>query len=314
MIKFWFDKFKYGRASHRIRAYIPCESLKLMGYNSEITRDINSLTKEDIVIFTKDSNIENMRLVKSKGIKVGFDLCDNKFDEKPIYYDYCKEVDFITVNSNTMKDVVKNNTGRNSFYYADCVDRKISTPVIKKINDPIKLVWYGSSASNKYVNWVAVIKNLEDAKINYTITICVDRAEYLRGKFLRNLKGINVDSNKFIHIDWTWDLQQKLVEDSDIVFIPILGADGRRTVTKSHNRVVDGIAQGKWVISSPIPSYGVLKKFCWLRDPAEGIEFYKNNQQEVNEKIKEGQAWIKENVSSEATAKQLVKIYEEIKT
>lgn len=313
MIKFWFDKFRYGRASHRIRAHIPCEAMKSMGYDSAIVRDTNSLTDEDIVIFTKDSNIENMRTVKSKGYKVGFDLCDNKFDEKPIYYDYCKEVDFITVNSETMKEVVKTNTGRDSFYYTDCVDRKIASPQNKTPSNPIKLVWYGSSASNKYVDWVAVIKNLESAKINYTITICVDRAEYLRGKFLRNLKGLDVDPNKFIHKDWTWELQQQLVEEADIVFIPILGADGRRTITKSHNRVVDGIAQGKWVISSPVPSYNVLNNFCWLKDPAEGIKYYINNIEQVNEKILLGQKWIKENVSPEAVAEQLIKIHNEVK-
>lgn len=314
MIKFWFDKFREGRASHRLRASIPCKALTEQGINSQITNDINSITEEDIVIVQKDSLLENFRKLKQTNAKIGFDLCDNKFEEHSHYYDFCKEADFITVNSITMAEVVKENTGRDSFYYADCVDREIIPPTIRPIEGPIKLLWYGTSSSNKYVDWAAVTNQLEDSGIDYRITVLCDRAEYIRKKITNNLRKNNprFNMNKMENIDWTWNLQQQLVERSDIVFIPLLEQNERRTKTKSHNRVVDGIAQGRWVVTSELPSYRILKDYCWLGDPVEGIRFYMRNPGEANKKIINGQDWIKQNASAESVAKNLINIYSEV--
>jgi len=314
MIKFWFDKFREGRASHRLRASIPCKALVDAGVNAEVTRDINSITDKDIVIVQKDSLLENFRKLKQTGAKVGFDLCDNKFEEHSHYYDFCKEADFITVNSPTMAEVVKENTGRDSFYYADCVDRKLTKPTPRSINGPVKLLWYGTSSSNKYVDWAAVTKQLEASGIDYKITVLCDRAEYIRKKITNNLRKNNpsFDMNKMRNIDWTWELQQKLVDECDIVFIPLLEQNERRTKTKSHNRVVDGIAQGRWVVTSELPSYRVLKDYCWLGDPVEGIRFYMRNPGTANEKILKGQEWIQQNASAESVAKNLIDIYNEV--
>jgi hypothetical protein len=318
MIKFWFDKYKHGRASHRIRAHIPCEELKSRGIESAIVNDISLVSENDIVIFSKDSSIENMRKVKNAGIKVGFDLCDNKFEEDGhAYYPYCKEVDFITVNSSTMQEVVKKETGRDSFYYIDSVDRKIAPPVISS-NKTIKLVWYGGSSSNKYVGWQDVIKSLDDSKIPYQLTICVNSSEKLRNKLISKSRkqGRPIDFNKVLHVDWTWEEQQRLVEESDIVFLPIL-ADGddaiRRTKTKSHNRLVDGIAQGKWVVSNQLPSYMPLANFCWLGDAVEGIRYFIANKGQVEAKILKGQEWIKANASPKVAADQLMNVYNNVK-
>jgi hypothetical protein len=193
VIKFWFDKFKIGRASHRLRAHHPNEVLRFRNIDSKITNNLHDLSQEDIVIFTKDSDIENMRKIKRLGIIVGFDLCDNKFEEnRQLYQSYCNEVNFITVNSKTMQFVVKEETGKESFYYTDPCDRKITAPTVN-LSTPIKLVWYGGSSSNKYVDWVRVIQSLKNRNISYELTICVDKCEKLRNKLIANFQRTNLE-------------------------------------------------------------------------------------------------------------------------
>ena len=84
MIKFWFDKYRDKRASHRIRALRPVEGLRSLDVDADIINDknIDRLSKDDIVIFTKDTDPNQMLKLKRKGYTVGFDICDNKFKEE----------------------------------------------------------------------------------------------------------------------------------------------------------------------------------------------------------------------------------------
>jgi len=315
MIKWWFDKYRQGRASHRIRSFHQCQELVSQGYDAKITNNLEDISADDIVIFQKDSTQESFNKLKNTGAKIGFDLCDNKFEEQPNYYDFCKQADFITVNSEIMKEVVKQEVGRNSYYYPDCVDRKIIPAVVRSVNKPVKLLWYGSSSSNKYVDWLAVTKLLESSGIDYKLILTMNKAEGIRGKIARNLSKNNpgFSMSKMENIEWSWDMQGKLVEECDVVFIPLLGQNERRTKTKSPNRVVDAIAQGRWVVTSPIPSYEQLKDFCWIGNPVDGIRYYLRNQSEAVNKINKGQQWIQENVGPEACAKFLINIYNEVR-
>lgn len=318
MIKFWFDKFRPGRASHRLRAKLPSQELQRLGHNSKIINSTDEISKNDIVIFSKDSDINNMLAIKKKGIVVGFDLCDNKFEEEPEKYKgFCKEVDFITVNTEVMQQVVKELTGRDSYIYIDSVEREI-VPPNHEINFPLKLSWYGSSASNKYVNWPIVINFLKLCNIPYELKICVNSSEKLRAKFVSNLIKNNLKDQlvNVEHIEWTWEIQQQVVNYCHVVIIPIFSTDElavRRTKTKSMNRLVDAIASGKFVIASPIPSYMPLEKFCWLSDFTEGIKFSISNKKEIEKMIVAGQEWIKKNASTTIAANQLIQIYNNCK-
>lgn len=305
MIHFWFDNYDNSRASHRLRASIPSNALNKKGIKSAIISNVSEIQKTDIVIFSKDSSIESMRSVKKLGCIVGFDICDNYFEDgSRQYLEFCEEVDFITVNSESMRELVRNITGKDSFILIDPFERTIVFPNIKN-DKTIKLVWYGGKSSLNFVNWDILMSRLEESKINFHLTICSIKLN----KKLRNFKN----HRNISLIEWSWDIQQKLVEESDIVFIP-LNFDPHSKIfkkinTKSHNRVVDGIAQGKWVISSKIPSYMPLKDFCWLDDPIDGIKFYVEHKSKIQQRIIKGQEWIKDNASPEVSAEQLKKIY-----
>lgn len=326
MIKFWFDKFDISRASHRLRVLLPVEYLKSQGYDSAIIgpSTINSIKKEDAVIFSKDSSLDNMRLLKSKGITVGFDLCDNKFQENgDLYYSFCKEVDFITVNSEKMAEVVLKETGRSSYYFSDCVERDIVLPVVDTHN-PLRLLWFGGSSSIGYMDWKMVVETMDRLNIDYTLRVCSNKLERFKEKInvrYRKRTPESFNPAKLEFYNWSYDLQGELLEWCDIITIPVkLEFDPeskkgtRRIITKSHNRLCDGIASGKWVISTKLPSYMPLKDYCWLDNFADGVKMFINNKETVEQKIINGQKWITENASKEVIAKQIIDIYTKVKS
>jgi len=63
-----------------------------------------------------------------------------------------------------------------------------------------------------------------------------------------------------------------------------------------------------------VPSYQQVSKYCWLDDYLEGIRFYLENPDVVQEKIYKGQQWIREHATPEVAARQLMDIYEKVRT
>lgn len=310
MIKFWFDKYRDKRASHRIRALRPVEGLRSLDVDADIINDknIDKLSKDDIVIFTKDTDPNQMLKLKRKGYTVGFDICDNKFKEEgERYHVYCREADFITCNTEFQQKEVKSYVGKDAHIYIDPIERPIE-PHTRTSCEPVELLWYGGSASLKYVGFGEIIPYLNASGINYRLTILTNDAQE-KVAHLCELGNV-------VYHEWTYELHEAKVRNSDIVFIPMTIGKAhlsRRTITKSPNRVLDGLAQGRWVVASPVPSYLQVSKFCWLDDYLEGIRFYLENPNVVREKIYKGQEWIKANATPEVAAQQLIDIYKKVK-
>ena len=134
---------------------------------------------------------------------------------------------------------------------------------------PVQLVWYGGMSSIKHVNWRVVIGALERSNIMYHLTVVVDKMEKIREGFFQGLEHFDNLRERVTHVSWTWEAQHQAVDRADIVLIPMLGERDitrERIITKSHNRLVDGIAQGRWVVSTAIPSYLPQQEVCHLGD------------------------------------------------
>jgi len=322
MIKFWFDIYRDSRASHRIRAKLIVDYAKQVNQDFDIvgpnTADKINFEK-DIVIFSKDSDIISLKKLKKCGCTVGFDLCDNKFETEQVYKDYCESADFITANTPAMQKIIKDFTSKDSYHYADCVERSIKPPKTSFSSKPLKLLWYGGKSSIGYMPWQKTINDLQKNKINYQFKIVTNSSQKFYGKALKRWHtktDVYFDLQNIDFVEWTYDVQEEAMDWCDIIVIPVdrvINKKGDRTFTKSHNRLVDGIASGCWVISSELPSYKPLADFCWLGNVVDGINFYKNNQSLVEEKISLGQQWIKNNASPEVVMQQLIEIYKDIK-
>ena len=124
---------------------------------------------------------------------------------------------------------------------------------------------------------------------------------------LRQSKG-SVNNINFARIDmqtWTWELQGQLLQDCDIVLMPVL-TDNLRTDTKSANRVIDSLISGRFVITTPLASYEEFAPYTWQGDYIEGIKWARDNPDQVIEMITAGQQYTEQNYSARVLSKQLI--------
>jgi len=194
---------------------------------------------------------------------------------------------------------VKTHTGRDSIVMPDPFERPKLLPKFSPGTD-INLLWFGSKSSFKFLPMVEIWQRLEKEVGNYSYTMVSANTDRLLSKFqLRQRKGevtgINLD--RVIMKEWTWELQGQLLEQCDIVLMPVQ-TDNPRTDTKSANRVIDSLISGKFVITTPLASYEEFAPYTWQDDYIEGIKWAQANPDQVIDKITKGQQYVEENYSA----------------
>jgi hypothetical protein len=104
---------------------------------------------------------------------------------------------------------------------------------------------------------------------------------------------------------WDWDLQSKLLDECDIVLMPVQ-TDNPRTDTKSANRVIDSLISGRFVITTPLASYVEFSPYTWQDDYIAGIKWAVTHREEVLERIRKGQQYAEENYSAKVLSKKFI--------
>ena len=306
-IRFTSSKFRTKRASHRLRGEVTCQALAAQGYDAKVLTDWDEIDSDTLVIFLKLSQVEQIQEAKRRGAKTIYDLCDNKFDEQPEYAPCCMAADLVTVNSVQMGMSVKEHTGRDSIVMPDPFERPKLAPAFAPGED-LKLLWFGSQSSFKFLPIVELWQRLENEIKNYRYTMVSSKTERLLSKMmLRQSKGA-VNNINFDRIDmqtWTWELQGQLLQDCDIVLMPVL-TDNPRTDTKSANRVIDSLMSGRFVITTPLASYEEFAPYTWQGDYIEGIKWACANSSKVIEMITAGQKYTEEHYSAQMLSKQFI--------
>ena len=330
MIRFWVDSYRKGRASHRLRMELPRQGLIARGVDCSLIhrkivydrnkQGITSITdainpEHDIIIMNKEMKPEiytqYVRPFQKLGVPVGMDLCDNKFDVRDgdnSLTQLVPQMDFMTANNETMQQVIRQRfPNKPVYWYTDPTEREFE-PAKSFAGGTLKLCWYGSIASMKYFDVDKCLTKLWTLHVPWRLDLMSNHIEQ------RVKAGLN---NVQLH-DWSYEAQGQMVRESDIVLMPLghlQPGDQRydRVRTKSHNRLVDAIAQGRWVVTSPMPQYRPLQKYSWQGSMLKGISYYLENKKEVRDRITQGQRWIKKRATPKTAAKQLIRIYEAIK-
>ncbi len=105
---------------------------------------------------------------------------------------------------------------------------------------------------------------------------------------------------------WSYELQGQIVRESDMVILP-LPQNMPLVEVKSPNRVIDGIQQGRFVLTNDgVDSYKNLNNFIHIGNIKDGLNWALNNKEQVLEKIKLGQEYIKNNHSPEVIGKKWI--------
>jgi hypothetical protein len=306
-IRFFSDAYKSKRASHRLRGEVTAKALAEQGYDSKILTDWNDVDSNTIVVFLKRSQPHSIQRAKDLGAKTIYDLCDNKFEEKEEYEPCCQLADLVSVNSVQMGVSTKHHTGRDSIVMPDPYERP-KLPVNFNPGKEVKLLWFGSQSSFKFLPLVEVWQRLEKEIVNYKYTMVSAKTDRVLSKMsTRQSKGqiSGINFSKLDMREWSWELQGQLLSECDIVLMPVQ-TDNPRTDTKSANRLIDSVISGKFVITTPLASYVEFAPYTWQEDYIQGIKWALQNPEEVRNKILQGQQYVEENYSAKVLSKKFI--------
>jgi len=297
------------RASQRFRGLVP---LKHMLPTDGYIDRVEEATKDDIVIMSKSIEVKDFMYLKDKGIKFIFDVCDNKWrigkdrqKNTAIMNAGCRYANLITTTCTQLRQKIYDETRKNSLIIDDPYERDIEKPRFKPHKKNLNICYFGGRKSFWLVDWEEVIIILnyicKQLGVEYTLN-CITQKHQLASK---NLTHHYYPDGPLIMYEWDYKLQRDLVSKSDFVLLPIPLGVSMVTSYKSPNRVIDSIAQGRYVITTyGVNSYNQYGDFIGMGSLRDNIKWAINNPKSVISKIEEGQKYIKEHNSPEVIAKQ----------
>ena len=297
------------RASQRFRGLVP---LKHMLPTDGYIDKVEEATKDDIVIMSKAIEVKDFMYLKNKGIKFIFDICDNKWrmgkdrqKNTAIMNAGCLHANLITTTSGELKQKIFNETGKDSLIIDDPFERKIEEPRFKPHEKNLNICYFGGRKSFWLVNWEEVIAGLNyicgQLGVEYTLN-CITQKHLLASKKITHHYYPN---GPIIMYEWDYELQRELVSKSDFVLLPVPNDNPLVFSYKSPNRVIDSIAQGRYVITTNgVTSYEQFGDFIGLGSLQKNIKWAIENPKDVISKIKEGQNYIQKYHSPQVIAKQ----------
>ena len=296
------------RASQRFRGLVP---LKYMLPTDGYIDSVKEATKDDIVIMSKAIEVKDFMYLKDKGIKFIFDICDNKWrlgkdrqKNTAIMNAGCKHANLITTTCGELKQKIFYESGKNALIIDDPFEREIEEPKFKPQKN-LNICYYGGRKSFWLVDWEEVIAGLnhvcKELGVKYTLN-CITQKHLLASK---NITHHYHPEGPVVMYEWDYEVQRELVNKSDFILLPVPNNNPLVISYKSPNRVIDSIAQGRYVITTNgVTSYEQFGDFIGLGSLQRNIKWAIQNPKGVISKIKEGQKYIKKYHSPEVIAKQ----------
>ena len=290
------------RASQRFRGLVP---LKHMTEADGFIDSVKESTTDDLVIVAKAASPEDILYLKDKGIKFVFDICDNKWrvgkDHKrntEIMNTGCKYANLITTTCGELQQKIYEESGKKAHIIDDPYERDIEEPKFNP-GDHLNICYFGGRKSFSLVDWEEAIAVLNHLKINYTLH-CITQKHEMASK---RLTHHYYPKGRLKMYEWNYDLQAKLVRESDFVLMPV-PSNNFVVKHKSPNRVLDSIAQGRYIITtSGVNSYHNYTDYIGIGSLKENIKWALDNPKSVISKIEKGQDYIKKHHSPQVIAK-----------
>ena len=282
-------------ASYRYHNLIPANQLKELGH--EVNISPMPELDADIYCFSKHFNSGDywyMRGLQGAGKETVFHCCDNHFNTKMAshYRRMIEGVDKVVTSTEELASIIKVETGVDATVIYDPYEMEEAEPRFKP-DGKLKLLWFGHPTN---------IKPLLDLwpKLGaYNVMIMSDP----------NLQ-IEQDNGKGLIPVAPWSLKNvnEALDQCDAVIIP--SAMGERQRVKSPNRLVEAVRKGKYVLADALPSYKTFDKWMMIGDIESGLRTLKEAPRKaVEDRIRDAQAYIRENHSPEACGKQWEEVF-----
>ncbi len=312
-------------ASTRLRVAIPASVLSARGHgtrifspalNQESVRNFSG-TDIDIAVFSKLSNpdiaafrkraalwLELANALKQAGVGIVADVCDNHFGD--FHGDYlrtlCATADVITVNSSTMADIVRQQTGRTASVCTDPVEGMRRPPRFEQ-STKLRVLWFGHQSNLKYCanalpGFLRLVDHF-DIEL-HLVTAARHGAEDVCAHVTRQLAP-----RAIAHFTpWNLEAMPSAFEQCDVVIIPG-PSEYQAKVARSANRIIESLWAGRIAIAHPIASYQEFSGFSYLggeleREVMRAIE----HRDETIRRIELGQVYIEARYTPEKIADQ----------
>lgn len=301
MIKFFVPgsvEQSFKRASIRFRATVPVK-----GSNGKMgmIHNIHDAKQDDIIVIAKIIDIKGIKYLIDNKIKFIFDICDDKWNKHPELYNYaCKNANLITTTCVQLQEHIKGYTGKTAHIIPDPTERDFEEPKFNP-GSHINFAYYGGRKSFSLFDWDKVVSMIKEVTNNFSIHVVTNKPDKA-AKRLQHLRDQGI-----LHMNqWSFELQGQLVRECDFVLLPV-PENMPLVKVKSPNRVIDGISQGRYVITNDgVESYQLLKDYIHLGSIDQGLKWALNNREQVIEKIKQGQKYIKLNHSAKEISKRWI--------
>ena len=303
--------------SYRSRATIPSSNID----DSRVTDDITSLKPDDIAVLGKKHSKEDAEYCMSNKIKYIVDVADDKFNKFEHWYFTIPNANAVTTTCRTLSEVIQTETSKTSYVIPDPTERLRGEPKFV-LKDIMNTFYYGSEANYSKLNWSEIREVLNSIrKTNIKIMTNVPERPIKISKLRKKIAGywnLTPEKRKLVEdeymilldqlIEWDFDEQGKLVEESDFVMLPVV--DDKHSSCKGNNRPIDALQQGRMVLTNPgIPSYEDLKDFLYIGDMSEIYQEMINQPDLVVDKITKAQEFIAQNYSPNSISKKWIEIY-----
>ena len=235
--------------------------------------------------FFDASVLELVAALKERGIKIIADYSDDHFSSPsmgPSYRAVANSVEHVVAATAGLAEVLREHTSSPVSVITDPVEGERGEPR-SSAGKPPRLLWFGHPLNLDTLRYG--LPQLADFSLTL-MTAPRAGAENLGHRFR----------------PWSTAALFEELRECDAVIIPSNPYDPRKAV-KSPNRFTEALWAGRFVVAHPLPAYQPLASFGWVgEDLGEGLAWLLEHPQEALERIRAGQAWIKEHCSREAVA------------
>jgi hypothetical protein len=319
-------------ASSRFRAFYPCQHLQAAGFPCEIF-DQRNIDQYRLVILQKgymqDRDLELALYLKSNGVKLVLDLCDNDFynpRSHPVpgktaerLSKMVQTVDFVSVATPEIgrlinKDwiVIDDFLEIPAKYSATSVASEVTKAFKEVANRGINLVWFGNNrqepidgSTSGIIDLQNILPTLEKLNLEIPLNLMViSNSIELFGKYIAGAQ-LNVQFRA-----WERKTFQYFFRQNDICIIPI--TPDPFTICKTSNRLITSLLLDVPVIADKIPSYEEFSDYVLFADWENNVRKYALNPDLRKQHSRLGRKYILENFSKEQILDQWISLFNKL--
>jgi SAM-dependent methyltransferase len=252
-------------ASARYRVLIPAQHLARRGHSVQVmSLPAGEAPREaldaqaDVAIFGKSFDASNERLaahLRSRGMRVIVDYCDDHF-EHPVHGAHFRRLaelaTDLVASTDVLAESIKRHTGREARVITDPVEGPRGTPRFEPRLPALRVVWFGHPT-----NLVSVIDKASELealarRMPVELTLVTERSPEVE-RLAGGIAALLPDRLTVRLLAWTVEGTWKMLEQSDVVWIPVANEDTK--MAKSPNRLLESVWAGRFVVADAVPAY-----------------------------------------------------------